>query len=113
MKKLIILSGLFFGMFPIVVPIAGEWNEKPVMCAFEKEAQEILDTKEEKLLFMGKGFSKVRTDTGLAEKPVTIPFRFYVNQKTGTFTIIEYHPSYKSFCVISYGVEFQDYRKVL
>ena len=115
MKKLIILSALFFGMFPLVllIPLAGEWNEKPVMCAFEKETQEILDTKGEKLLFMGKGFSKVRTDTGLAKKPVTIPFRLYVNQKTGTFTIIEYHPSYKSFCVISYGVEFQDYRKVL
>ncbi len=92
---------------------AGEWNEKPVMCAFEKETNEVLEQKGEKLFYMGKGFTKVRTETGLAHQPVTIPFRLYVNEKTGTFTIIEYHPDYKSYCVIAYGIDFQDFRKVL
>ena len=92
---------------------AGEWNEKPVMCASEEETLQSLNTKGEKLLYMGLGFTKVRTETGLAHKPVTLPFRIYVNSETGTFTIIEYHPEYKSFCVIAYGVEFQDYRKML
>ena len=92
MKKLIILSALFFGMFPLVllIPLAGEWNEKPVMCASEEETLQSLNTKGEKLLYMGLGFTKVRTETGLAHKPVTLPFRIYVNSETGTFTIIEY-----------------------
>ncbi len=88
---------------------AGEWNEKPVMCAGEKETTEILNQKKEKILFIGKGFSKVRTEKGLANKPATLPFRFYANLDTGTFTIIEYHPEYNTYCVISYGVEFQDF----
>ena len=66
-------------------------------------------TKNEKLLFIGKGFSKVRTETGLAHQPPTLPFRFYVNLDTGTFTVLEYHPEYNTYCVISYGVELQDF----
>ena len=51
MKKLIILSALFFGMFPLVllIPLAGEWNEKPVMCASEEETLQSLNTKGEKI----------------------------------------------------------------
>ena len=30
---------------------AGEWNEKPVMCAFEKETNEVLEQKGEKLFW--------------------------------------------------------------
>ena len=88
---------------------AGEWNEKPVMCAGEKETTEILNQKKEKILFIGKGFSKVRTETGLAHQPATLPFRFYVNLDTGTFTVLEYHPEYNTYCVISYGVDLQDF----
>ena len=36
MKKLIILSALFFGMLPLMVPIIGELNEKPVVCVEDK-----------------------------------------------------------------------------
>ena len=104
---------ILLALSPIMVPIAGEWNEKPVMCADEEETLQSLKEKGEKLLYMGLGFTKVRTETGLAHKPVTLPFRIYVNSETGTFTIIEYHPEHKSFCIIAYGVEFQDYRKML
>ena len=92
---------------------AGEWNDKPVMCADEKETQEVLNQKKEQILFIGKGFSKVRTETGLAKKPATLPFRFYANLETGTFTVVEHHPEYNSFCVIAYGINFQDYREML
>ncbi len=92
---------------------AGEWNDKPVMCVYEKEIEKVLELKEEKLLFVGKQLTKVRTDVGLAKNPVTTPFRLYVNEKTGTFTVLEYHPSYETFCVIAYGLEFQDFREVL
>ena len=92
---------------------AGEWNDKPVMCVFEKEIEKVLELKGEKLIFVGKQLTKVRTETGLAKKPVTTPFRLYVNKETGTFTVLEYHPSYETFCVIAYGLEFQDYREML
>jgi len=92
---------------------AGEWNDKPIMCVFEKEIKKVLELKGEKLLFGGKQLTKVRTETGLAKKPVSIPFRLYVNKETGTFTVLEYHPSYETFCVIAYGLEFQDFREML
>jgi len=92
---------------------AGEWNEKPVMCADEKETQEVLNVKKEKILFMGNGFTKIRSESGLAKKPVTLPFRLYVNKETGTFTVVEHHPEYKTYCVIAYGVNFQDFREML
>ena len=92
---------------------AGEWNEKPVMCVYEKEIEKVLKLKGETLFFAGKQLTKVRTETGLAKKPVNTPFRLYVNKETGTFTVLEYHPSYKTFCVIAYGLEFQDFREIL
>ena len=92
---------------------AGEWNDKPVMCVFEKEIEKVLELKGEKLIFVGKQLTKVRTETGLAKKPVTTPFRLYVNKETGTFTVLEYHSSYETFCVIAYGLEFQDFREML
>ena len=92
---------------------AGEWNDKPVMCVFEKEIEKVLELKGEKLIFVGKQLTKVRTETGLAKKPVTNPFRLYVNKETGTFTVLEYHSSYETFCFIAYGLEFQDFREML
>ena len=86
---------------------AGEWNDKPVMCVFEKEIEKVLELKGEKLIFVGKQLTKVRTETGLAKKPVGVKLDMYVNPETGTFTIVEFHPTYKSYCVISYGINFQ------
>jgi len=44
MKKYLPFRNLLFlflfipiALMPIMVPIAGEWNEKPVMCANEEE----------------------------------------------------------------------------
>lgn len=92
---------------------AGEWNEKPVMCANEVETFQAIYDKKEELIFKATQFTKVRTETGLAKKPVTTPFRLYVNKETGTFTVLEYHSSYETFCVIAYGLEFQDFREML
>ena len=106
----LILLGLLFVALTLV---AGSWNDKPVMKKKKKEIEKVLEMKGEKLIFAGKQLAKVRTDTGLAKRPVSIPFRLYVNKKTGTFTVLEYHSSYESFCVIAYGVEFQDLRQLL
>ena len=45
--------------------------------------------------------------TGLAKNPVGLRMDMYVNPATGTYTIIEYHPSYESYCIVSFGEDFQ------
>ena len=95
-------------LFAIVPQInAGEWNEKPIMCANEVETFDAIKTKKEELIFKATQFTKVRTDVGLAKKPVGVAVDMYVNPETGTYTILEFHPTYKSYCVISYGSNFQ------
>ena len=49
-----IIAWIFAAIIGIVLAYscrleAGEWNEKPVMCAFEKETNEVLEQKGEKL----------------------------------------------------------------
>ena len=86
---------------------AGEWNEKPILCANETETFQSIQSKEEELVFKATQFTKVRTDAGLARKPVAVAVDMYVNPETGTYTIIEFHPTYESYCVVSYGTNFQ------
>ena len=86
---------------------AGEWNEKPIMCANEVETFDAIKSKEEELVFKATQLTKVRTDTGLAKRPVAVSVDMYVNAATGTYTIVEFHPTYESYCVISYGTNFQ------
>ena len=107
MKSLFMGVHLLLCMVLYTTTQAGEWNEKPIMCAFEYETVEALKHKEEELLFTGTQLTKVRTETGLAKNPVFTPIKFYVNHETGTFTILEYHPTYESYCVLSHGVKFQ------
>ena len=95
-------------LFAIVPQVnAGEWNEKPIMCANEVETFDAIKSKEEELVFKATQLTKVRTDTGLARRPVAVSVDMYVNAVTGTYTIVEFHPTYESYCVISYGTNFQ------
>ena len=94
-------------MFFTGVTEAGEWNEKPIMCANEVETFDAIKTKKEELIFKALQFTKVRTDVGLAKKPVGVAVDMYVNPETGTYTLVEFHPTYESYCVISYGANFQ------
>ena len=89
------------------VVYAGEWNDKPIMCGNEVETFDAINSKKEELVFKATQFTKVRTDSGLARKPVGVAVDMYVNPETGTYTLIEFHPTYESYCVISYGSNFQ------
>ena len=89
---------------------AGEWNEKPVMCSERDEVFDAITAKNEIMLFSGLTFSKVRTGFGTLEKePATLPFSFYVNLKSGTYTVVEYHEAYKTYCVVAYGSKLQSF----
>jgi len=95
-------------LFAIVPQVnAGEWNEKPIMCANKMETFDAINTKKEELIFKALQFTKVRTESGLAKKPVGVAVDMYVNPETGTYTLVEFHPTYESYCVISYGANFQ------
>ena len=88
---------------------AGEWNDKPVMCEKAKIALKAIQAKGEILLITGVQSTKVRNPdepNGLAEKPVHLPLQIFINLQTKTFTIIEYHASYDSVCIIAYGDNF-------
>ena len=88
---------------------AGEWNEKPIMCSDKKETFDAIKVKNEVLIFTGLEFAKVRSETGYAVEPARLPFKFYVNFKTGTYTVLEHHPSYSTYCIIAYGVNLQSF----
>ena len=103
--SMVVFSLFFMGGY--TTTLAGEWNEKPIMCANEVETFDAINTKKEELVFKAVQFTKVRTETGLAKKPVGVAVDMYVNPVTGTYTIIEFHPTYESYCVISHGTNFQ------
>ena len=95
------------GLFTAFSLSAGEWNDKPILCANETETFQTIQSKKEELVFKATQLTKVRTDTGLARRPVGVAVDMYVNPETGTYTIIEFHPTYESYCVVSYGTNFQ------
>jgi len=86
---------------------AGEWNEKPVMCEQKQVALEAVRAKGEIPMITGVQSAKVRETQGLASSPVHIPLQIFVNLKTKTFSILEFHPSINSVCIIGYGDDFK------
>ena len=107
MKSLFTVAHLLFFMVLYTTTQAGEWNDKPIICADEQETFRAIKDKKEDLIFKANQFTKVRNETGLAKRPVVVSIDMYVNPESGTYTIIEYHPTYESYCVISYGNNFQ------
>ena len=107
MKLLSMVVFLLFFMGGYTITPAGEWNDKPIMCADEQETFSVINLKEEELIFTATQITKVRTSTGLAKNPVGVKVQMYVNPEKGTYTVVEYHPTYKSYCVISFGTNFQ------
>jgi len=92
---------------------AGTWNDKPVMCGPKEETDEVILSKNEKLIFEGRMKARVYDESGIADEPAMIPFFFYANLATGTFTVFEYHPSYKTFCMLAHGEDIQAFTETL
>ncbi len=101
------IFSVVLGLFVTVCISAGEWNDKPIMCGDEAETFNAINAKEEELIFKATQITKIRSETGLAKNPVGLRMDMYVNPATGTYTIIEYHPSYESYCIVSFGEDFQ------
>ena len=78
MKLLSMVVCLSFFMGGYTTTLAGEWNEKPIMCANEIETFDTIKTKKEELIFKALQFTKVRNETGLAKRPVGVAVDMYV-----------------------------------
>ena len=102
---------LFFSLWIIIFLLnssfAATWNETPVMCEQKEIALQAVKDKGEIPIFTGIQSTKVRNKEGLSVVPAHIPIQLFVNIKTKTYTIMEYHPSYNSACVISFGNDWK------
>ena len=88
---------------------AAEWNDKPVLCEETRKALRAIREKGETLIATGVQSAKVRNPDeadGLAFNPVHLATQIFVNLETKTFTIVEYHPSYGSVCILAFGDNF-------
>tara|TARA_Y100001937_G_scaffold78117_1_gene105962 strand:+ start:2430 stop:2786 length:357 start_codon:yes stop_codon:yes gene_type:complete len=85
---------------------AGEWNDKPVMCEQKEVVLETIQEKGEIPFMTAISATKVRDTDGLSDVPAFIPIQMFVNPKTLTYTIVEFHPSYNSICILAYGNDY-------
>ena len=77
--------------------LAGEWNDKPVMCE-QKEAFESLMVEQGKIILGGGDmFATVRNKDGLSDIPAVLPMRLYVNLSNKHFTLVEWHRDYNTY----------------
>lgn len=105
-----LLFALFIALFAVPA-FAGEWNEKPVMCADKEETFSAIASKGEVLISVADQLTKVRDPDekdGIAQSPAILPWAMYANLETGTFTIVEFHKNpYNVFCIIGFGESFK------
>ena len=85
----------------------GEWNDKPVMCEQKEIVLDTIRSKGELPLITGIQSTKVRDTEGLSDIPAHTALQIFVNHQTKTFSILEYHPSYNSICIIAYGDDWK------
>lgn len=90
---------------------AGEWNNKPVMCAQKEETFSAIASKSEVLISVADQLATVRDPDekdGMSVSPAILPWAMYANLETGTFTIVEYHKNpYNVYCIIGFGESFK------
>ena len=101
---------LFLFLLPLQLH-AGNWNDKPVICADEDETFSALASKGEVLVGYAKQLTWVKDpdeSDGIAQSRPALPWALYANLDTGTFTVLEYHKTpYNVYCTIGHGVEFE------
>ena len=106
MRLLITILVLFTAVAVYTDANAGEWQDKPIVCAVESEIKAGLASRGEVEIFQSLQITPVREAGGIAMNPVILPLSIYVNPNTKTYTIIEYHPGYDTYCIISYGTDW-------
>ena len=104
LKYITIIVICFF--LNIGISLAGEWNDKPVVCE-QKDRFESLMVEQGKIILGGADmFATVRTKDGLSDIPAVLPMRLYVNLSNKHFTLAEWHRDYNTYCILAYGEEW-------
>ena len=104
LKYIAIIVICFF--LNVGISLAGEWNDKPVICE-QKETFESLMVEQGKIILGGADmFATVRTKDGLSDIPAVLPMRLYVNLSNKHFTLVEWHKDYNTYCILAYGEEW-------
>ena len=106
MRLLIAILILFTAVAVYTDANAGEWQDKPIVCVTESEMKQGLANRGEIKLFESIQITTVRDGTGLSGIPAYLPLSIYVSPTTKSYTIIEYHPGYDTYCIISYGTDW-------
>ncbi len=108
LRTLLAIYVLFLGIVILTYKdaSAGEWQDKPIVCTQLEEIKQGLAARGEIKIFEAIQITTVRDMDTLSDTPVYLPLSIWVNPKDKTYTIIEFHPGYNSYCVISYGAEW-------
>ncbi len=105
-----LLFVMFIALF-VVPAFAGEWNDKPVICADQAETFSAIASRDQVLIAVSDQLTQVRDPDekdGISISPAILPWALYANLDEGTFTVIEYHKApYNVYCVIGFGVNFK------
>tara|TARA_R110001606_G_scaffold160682_3_gene304667 strand:+ start:233 stop:577 length:345 start_codon:yes stop_codon:yes gene_type:complete len=103
-------NSLMIGIFAMLASCApahaGEINDKPIMCGSLDETMRAIGTKNERKMFEGIQLTTVRdpdAENGIRDFPAMLPVAFYMNLEEKTYTIVEYHPTYEQYCLVSFG----------
>ena len=112
MKPMQTLLTIFIFFVALVIykeSLAVEWNQKPVVCGQWPEIQQGLKNRGEILLIQGTQQTAVYggKDYELSDIAALLPMSIWVNPKTKTYTILEFHPTYQSHCIISFGIDWR------
>ena len=84
---------------------AGEMQTKPVMCGDQDETFSTLATFNQQKIYQAIQITTVKEPDGFSDTPVLLPMSIYMNLDEGTYTVVEYHPAYKQYCLVSFGRE--------
>ena len=84
---------------------AGEMQTKPVMCGDQDETFSTLATFNQQKIYQAVQITTVKEPDGFSDTPVLLPMSIYMNRDEGTYTVVEYHPAYEQYCLVSFGRE--------
>ena len=82
---------------------AGEMQTKPVMCGDQDETFSTLATFNQQKIYQAVQITTVKEPDGFSDTPVLLPMSIYMNLDVGTYTVVEYHPAYEQYCLVSFG----------
>lgn len=102
---LVLVATIVLVLITVTVAFGMTWNDKPVACMSKEMAEDVTYRRQENLIFKAMQTTKVRSEDGLQDEMRVIPFSFYFNPGTKTYTMFEYHSAYNSYCILSQGVK--------